>query len=443
MTIPLELIIILLLVLANGVFAMAEIALISVKRSQLRKLADEGDARAISALALAEAPNRFLSTVQIGITLIGILAGAFGGATLADQIAGFLEPIGWLEPYRRSIGVGVVVVGLTFLSLIIGELVPKRIGLNNPLRTTLLVARPMNRLSRLTSPVIWLLSATTDGLLRIMGIQRRQDPLVSEDEVRTLVNQGLHAGIFHDMERAMVEGAFRLDHLSVQDLMTPRARLVWINVKDPDSTNWPRIVSSGHSYFPVFEGNRDNVLGLISVKSLWANHALQGQRSLRELVAKPIMIPVTMSATRLLEMFKKQGQHVALVVDEFGGIQGMVRLIDVMEAVVGELPTRQELNRPKYHRREDGSLLCDAMMEVVELKSLLQVDSMPGEEDGDYHSLAGFALHQLGRIPTEGECFDSVGHRFEIMDMDRHRIDKVLIVKLKAMPKEGQDPAPN
>lgn len=437
MSIPLELVILFLLILANGLFAMAEIAVVSSRRARLKKLADRGDARAKVAWELANAPTRFLSTVQVGITLIGILAGAFGGATLADQIAQKLQGIPWLAPYSQGVGVAVVVAGITFFSLLIGELVPKRIGLSNPEKISLLIAGPMQWLSRRTAPVVQVLSICTEGLTKLLGIPQRQEPPVSEDEIRTMIEQGLHAGVFDHIEKSMVDGVFRLDHLQAEDLMTPRARIVWLNVKDPDEANWRRVVTSGHSYFPVFEKNRDNVLGLVSVKSLWANMALAGSAQLRNLITSPVIVPVSMSASKLLETYKKEGQHIALVTDEFGSIQGLITLIDVLEAVVGEIPSRDDLQKPNVIRREDGSWLCDAMMELPELKQLLQQETLPGEQEGEFQSLAGFVLFQLGRIPKEGETFDCVGFRFEVLDMDRHRVDKILI-----RPAPPQSPAP-
>ena len=424
--------IIFLLLVANGVFAMAEIAIVAARKNRLRQSAAAGNSGAQVALELAESPNRFLATVQIGITLIGILAGAFGGATIAEELAGFYNRVPLLAPYAEALGVATVVVPLTFVSLIIGELAPKRIGLLNPEGIAAAVAKPMRALSRFSAPVVSLLSATSDFLVRLFGIRPKQESPVSEDDVRTMVEQGLHAGVFHSIEKQVVEGAFSLDRLQVKDLMTPRTRIVWLNLTDPDSVNWRKIVASGHSNFPAFEGNRDNVAGIVSVKALWANLALAEKAELRHLITPPLVVPGTMSATRLLETFKKTGKNVALVADEFGGIQGLVSLTDVLEAVIGEVPSGDRPRRQQIHRRDDGSWLVDGLVDIDELKKQLQIRRLPGEEKDEYQTLAGFILSQLGRIPVEGEKFECEGLRFEIIDMDKHRIDKVLITTSQA-----------
>ncbi|MEW6304162.1 MAG: hemolysin family protein [Verrucomicrobiota bacterium] len=434
MGITVDILIVVALIVANGVFAMAEIAVVSAKKARLKKLADEGDARAQAALELSNSPNRFLSTVQVGITLIGILAGAFGGATIADKLVVPLKEIPLLAPYAQGIAVGTVVAAITLLSLVIGELVPKRLGLNNPEGIAMRMARPMNRLSRMTAPVVTFLGACTDGMLKLLGVKLQEEQPVSPEEVRLMIEQGLHAGVFKKIQKDMVEGVFRLDQRYASDLMTPRARIVWLDIDDSDEANWRKVVASAHSSFPVYRENRDNVLGMVTVKALWANKALADHVVLKNLLTEPLFVPGTMPSNKLLEMFKQTGKHVALVTDEFGGIQGLISILDVMEAIVGELPSKEHPRKSLVTAREDGSLLCDALLEVDPLKELLKVSRLPGEGDSTFHTLGGFLLHHLGHIPREGEYIDHGAFRFEVMDMDRHRIDKVLIVNREKSP---------
>lgn len=430
MKIGIEVAIILLLILINGIFAMAEIAVVTARKARLKKLADAGDPRAKAALELANSPNRFLATVQVGITLIGVMAGAFGGATLAEEIARGLNTIPVLVPHSEWISVAIVVAMITFLSLIIGELAPKRIGLSNPEGIARALARPLDRLSRVASPLVKALSEGTDLVLRLVGFKPRQEAPVSEEEVRTLIEQGLHAGVFHRTEQELVERVFQLDELTVHDLRTPRSRIVWLKLDDPPETNWRKVVASGHTHFPVYQGNRDNVVGIVSVKALFANLALTGAADLKNLLTEPLYVPFSMSATKLLEFFKQTGRHVALVTDEFGGIEGLVTVTDVMEALVGEVPSGEKRNKKLIIERQDGSWLAEAFVDIDELKRTLHIRHLPGEESEEYQTLGGFILDQLGRIPQEGEYVEAEGLRFEVVDMDRQRIDKVLITPL-------------
>jgi putative hemolysin len=409
---------------------MAEIAIVAARKNRLRQSAAAGNTGAQVALELAESPSRFLATVQVGITLIGILAGAFGGATIAEQLALAYAHIPIVAAYNQVLGVATVVVAITFFSLIIGELVPKRVGLLNPEAIAGLIAKPMRALSRLTAPLVSFLSFITDALVRLFGIRLKQEPPVSEEDVRTMVEQGLHAGVFHKIERQVVEGAFRLDQLQVRELMTPRTRLVWLNLTDTDEVNWRKIVASGHSSFPAYEGTRDNVVGLVSIKALWANLAMAGKAELRHLATEPLIVPGVMTATKLLETFKMTGKRAALVADEFGGMEGLVSLTDVLEAIIGEVPSGDKPRRQFIQERDDGSWLVDGLADIDYLKTQLQIRHLPGEESDEYQTLAGFILSRLGRIPEEGEKLEAEGLRFEVVDMDKHRIDKVLVTPI-------------
>ncbi|MET0262281.1 MAG: hemolysin family protein [Rariglobus sp.] len=426
-----EILIIFLLLLANGVFAMAEIAVVSSRKGRLKKLADEGSARAKTALALAEEPTRFLSTVQIGITLVGILAGAFGGARLAGKLADWLAiKVPFVASYADGLSITLVVGAITYFSLIIGELVPKRIALNNPEAKSMLMAGPMNALSRLALPFVWLLTFSTNGVLKLFGLGAEKDAPPSEEEVTHLIEQGTTAGVFHKAEQAMVEGVLRLDERPVTEIMTRRTKIVWLDVNDSDDVNWRKIVASGHSLFPVYEGTRDHVIGLVSVKALWANAAIGLGNRLRDHLTQPLYVPQTVNAVQILETFKKSGKHLALVADEFGSIQGVVTLIDVMEAIVGDLPEPGDRHVPQAVQRDDGSWLIDGSMDVDEFKRLFSVESLPGEEDEDFHTMGGFLLDRLAHIPVVTESVLWDGWKFEVADMDRHRVDKILLTKI-------------
>ncbi len=423
-----EIVVILLLLVVNGVFAMTEIAVVTARKGRLRQLANGGNGRAKLALALAESPNRFLSTVQIGITLVGILAGAFGGVTIAKEITRALTGVPVLGAYSHAIGLGVVVLAITYLSLVLGELVPKRIGLGNPERISMLVAGPMQALSVIAGPVVRFLSVSTDGLLRLLAIKPQKEATVSEDEVRVLMQEGLRAGAFQQVESDIVESVLGLDQLMVRDIMTPRPKVIWLNRDDPHETVWHKIVVSGHSFFPVYEGDRDHVVGVVSVKAIYANLAAGVGVKLKDLMVPPLIVPATQNVLQLVETFKTSGKHLALVADEFGGLVGLVTLNDVMEAIVGDFPSQDERAKPAVSRRPDGSWLIDAMIEIVRVEQALPGFVVEDSANKDYQTLAGYAVKRLGHMPREGETFEAHGYVFEVLDMDRHRVDKVLVV---------------
>lgn len=425
-----ELLVVLLLLLTNGVFSMAELALVSARKSRLKELADEGDARAARALEVAREPSRFLSMVQVGITLVGVLAGAIGGGDIATRLAAWLSQWPALEPFAKSVGMAVVVIGITLASVVIGELVPKRLALHGPERVSIWLVRPMDRLAWIVSPIVHLLTFLADLVLRPFGLHRtpKESP-VTDEEVNILIEQGLTAGVFNTSERDMVAGVLELDQMPVTALMTPRPKMIFLNLDDADEVNWRKVVASGHSHFPVYQGSRDQVVGMVSVKSIWANNAFGIPTQLRHLLTPPLVVPETMMAHQLLEQFKKHGKHTALVSDEFGSIQGIVTLFDVLEAIVGDLPEPGQRRAPAARQREDGSWLVDATLGVDDLKTLIGVDELPHEDEADFQTLGGFVMTHFGRIPQAGDTFDWENWRFEVLDMDRNRIDKVLIAK--------------
>lgn len=422
-----EVVIVLLLVLANGVFAMTEIAIVSARKARLRKLAEGGDERARVALELADSPNRFLSTVQVGITLVGVLAGALGGATIAEQIGVRLGSLPVIGPYGEIIGIGVVVLGITYLSLVIGELVPKRLAMSNPEGIARIMAKPMNALSKIGAPVVRMLGYSTDIVLRALGAKQDRRARVSEEEVKLLLQEGVEAGVFHKAEPLMVERVLALDTLAVSEIMTPRAKIVFLSKDDPPEVVWQKIVAGGHSNFPVYEGNRDNIVGMVAVKALYANVAAGATARLQDLAVPPLFVPATQTVTQLLEAFRQTGKHIALVIDEFGGVVGLATLVDVLEAITGEIPTQEERLKPKAKKRDDQSWLVDGIMEVEQLEKIIPGLRFPRDPSRPYDTVAGFVVAQLGRVPDEGEAVDFRDHRFEVIDMDRQRIDKLLV----------------
>jgi putative hemolysin len=427
--IALEVIVIFLLIIANGLFAMSEIAVISARKVRLEQWANEGDARAGVALELANAPNRFLSTVQVGITLVSTLAGAFGGATIAEQMAVRLETIAFLAPYSHAISLGLVVLGITYFSLVIGELVPKRLALNNPERIASAFGVPMRSLSVIASPVVHLLGLSTDLVLRVLGVRPSGEPPITEEEIKVLIEQGTRAGMFDEAEQDMVERVFRLGDRRVSALMTPRTKIIWLNLEDSAEEIQAKITESIYSRFPVYQGSRDNVLGMIHVKDLFDRGLGCRPLDLQEVLQHPVFVPESMRALKVLELFKQSGTPIALVIDEYGHIQGLVTLNDVLEALVGDIPTVDELTEPQAVQREDGSWLLDGMLPVDEFKEIFAVAKLPGEETEEYQTLGGFVMLYMERIPMAGDHFAWGGLRFEVVDMDGNRVDKVLVMR--------------
>ncbi len=430
MSLSIELLILALLVLANGLLAMAETAVVSARKSRLQQLATGGDLGAGKALALAQHPARFLALVEFWLTLSSMIAGVLAGAKLARQLSEWLA-LQWpvLAPHAGWMAFSVVTLGLTFFMLLFGELVPKRIGLAHPEQVASLLAGAMRALAWLAAPLLRMFEICTDGLTRLIRLRTRPvSESVGEDEVRALIEQGLHAGVFHRAEKEMVEGVLALDQLPVTALMTPRPKIVFLNLDDTDEINWRKIVTSGHSYFPVYQTNRDQIVGLVSVKALWAHSAIGLPTALKNLLVPPLIVPETMMGIQVLEQFKKSSKHIAIVADEFGAVQGLVTLVDVFEAIVGALPEPGQRAQPEAKRREDGSWLIDATLSVGELKELLGLEiPLPHEGEAEYQTLGGFVVTHFGRIPAAADAFEWGGWRFEVVDMDRRRVDKVLV----------------
>jgi len=425
--VALEILFIVLLVLVNGIFAMSEMAVVSARKARLQQRTDEGNSGARAALELANSPNQFLSTIQIGITLIGILAGAFGGATIAEELAKRLSRIHPIAPYSEAIGVGVVVIGITYFSLVIGELAPKRLALSNAERIASVVAPSMQVLSKIASPVVSLLSLSTETVLRIVGVRLPSELPVTEEEIKLMIKQGTQVGVFEPTEQEMID---------ISALMTPRPEVVWLDVSDPFEDICSTITARRHSSFPVAQDSLDNVLGVVQARDL-LTQSLSGQSVDVKAVMRPaLFVPESMSALEVLERFKEARSHIALVIDEYGGFQGLVTINDILEAIVGAIPLADETVEMKAVQREDGSWLLDGRLLVEEFKELLQIEKLLSEEAERYQTLGGFVMDFLGRIPSTGDYFEWGGLRFEIVDMDRHRVDKVLVMPMDSHASE-------
>jgi magnesium and cobalt exporter, CNNM family len=429
--------VIFLLIIINGIFAMSEIAVVSARKSRLQQLAEAGNTKARAALELANAPNQFLSTIQVGITLIGVLAGAFGGATIAKHLAVWLEELPPLAPYSQALSLALVVAVTTYLSLIVGELVPKRLALNSPERLAAAMAGPMRTLSMLAYPLVHVLGLSTEFVLHLLGMKPSTEPAVTEEEIRALIEEGARSGMFEEAEREMVERVFRLGDRRVGAVMSPRTEIVWLDSEAPLEEIRDTIMGSAHSRFLVAQGSLDNVLGIVQAKDLLVHFLGEHAVDLTTILQQPLFVPETMSALKVLELFKQSGTHIALAIDEYGGIQGLVTPNDILEAIVGDLPAAGEDAEPLALQREDGSWLLDGMLPVDEFKALFHLGPLPGEEQAVYHTLAGFVIMQLGRIPRAGDYFEWDEWKIEVVDMDGNRVDKVLVVPLRHATSEA------
>jgi putative hemolysin len=429
-----ELLILLLLILLNGVFAMSEMSVVSSRKVRLEQWADEGRPGARVALALANEPGDFLSTVQIGITAIAISTGALGEATVAKDLAGQFSAFSLLRPYADTLALAVVVVGVTLCSLIIGELVPKRLALRNPEGMASATARPMQLLSQLASPLTKALNVATEAVLRLFGIQALQGPPITQDEIKVLMEQGARAGVFEKHEQVMVSRVFRMDERRLASALTPRVDITYLDLNDPFEANRRKLLDSPHSRFPLCKGGLDDIVGIVHAKALLDDAFAGRVADLASHASKPLYLPDTLTVMELLEMFKKRRQHLALVVDEYGELQGLVTMTDVMETLVGDIPTVEEAYEPDIVRREDGSLLMDGTVAAERFREVTALGQhLPGEDTGSYHTLGGFVMMQLGRVPQVGDKFESCGFQFEIVDMDGNRVDKLLVSPTAAM----------
>ena len=425
-----------ILIVLNGVFAMSEIAVVSARKARLQQWADEGSSSAGVALGLANDPGRFLSTIQVGITTIGILSGALAEASVGDSLASRLALVPGLEQYAQVLATGIVVVGVTYLSVVIGELVPKRLALLNAEAIASAIARPMTWLSKVTSPLVRFFNLSSEALVRIIGGPHVAEPPVTEEEIKVLMEQGTEAGVFEEAEQALVSNILRLDELRVSAIMTPRVDIFYLDLEEPYEDNRQRLLDCPYSRMPVCRGGLDTVLGMLESTAVM-RQSLRGETiDFTALIARPLYVPNSISSMELLETFKKNRMHVALVVDEYGEILGLVTLQDLIEAITGEFQPRDP-DTAWAMLRDDGSWLLDGLIPLVELKDRLALDELPEEDRGRYHTLGGMFMLLMGRLPREGDKVEWGGWRFEIIDMDGKKIDKVLAMALPSPDADG------
>ncbi|PZV15910.1 MAG: hypothetical protein DCF20_09095 [Pseudanabaena sp.] len=437
-----EALLIILLILVNGVFSMSELAIVSARKVRLEQWAKEGNAKARAALRLIASPTNFLSTVQIGITLIGILSGALGGATVAQTLQQSFETVPFLQPYSKTLSFAVVVGTITYLSLVIGELVPKRLAMSNAEKIACAVAPPMRFLANIGTPVVYLLSISTEALLGLLGIQVTEESQVTEEEIKVMIAQGAESGMFEEAEHDMVERVFRLGDRPIKSLMTPRTEIDWLDVDAPFEETQREVLNSGHSRFPVARENLDNCVGIVEIKE-FLNASLNGKQiDLVKVSSPPLYVAETASALSVLEQFKQSGDRVAMVTDEYGGVEGLVTLTDLLEAIVGDLPSSDRQGDPDAMQREDGSWLIDGMISSDRLREILEVEELPYEKEHNYHTLGGLMMTYLRHIPMVGEHFTWDRMRFEVVDMDGNRVDKVL-VNISAPPSVTEEEPKN
>ncbi len=426
-----ELLLILLLTILNGVFSMSEIALVSSRKSKLETAAKNGDRRAQVALDLSNSPNRFLSTVQIGITLIGILLGIFSGDKLTTDVQNFVAQVEFLRPYAHSVAVVLVLLLLTYLSLVFGELVPKRIGLSNPEGIAKTVASPMILLSRLTSPFITLLIFSSDLLLKLLNIKPNESA-VTEDEIKSLIQEGTSGGAIEEIEQEIVQNVFQLGDRKITSLMTNRQEIVFLDLEDDPAENKARIIEHRHSVYPLCNGGVDEVVGLIYTKDLLGKDLDTELLRLNEMKRDVLFVPENNRAYQVLERFRERRQYVGIIVDEYGGVLGVITLNDILDVLVGDI-NDSTYSDYEIREREDGSYLIDAQLPFEDFLSYftITINAQTRRELTGFDTLGGFALHILKDIPQTGETFVWHGYHFEIIDMDKSRIDKILVRKLK------------
>jgi putative hemolysin len=428
-SIILEISLVLVLLLANGLCAMTEIAIVSSRKGLLRGMASSGNAGAAKALALSESPNRFLSTVQIGITLVGIVAGALGSGKVAARLAEVLAPLPFVGNYAAPLSLALVITLLTYLSLVIGELVPKRLAMKFPEAIASAMAAPMSALSTAASPAVSLLSWSTGGLLRLFGIREEDSSEMSRDELTVLVRQGMVAGSINRTESRMMEGVINFEKLVTYDIMIPRTRFTWIEQSAPHDSVSKAVMTSTHDVFPVYQDRRDNLVGVVSIKDIYGQLSSGETVSLEKIMQPPLLVPEMQKASKLLEEFRRTGQRAAFVIDEFGSVMGMVTLIDLIETIIGDVPSREEQLAMPIQKREDGSWLIDGLFEIEKLSQHLDGFDLPEGGGDEYQTITGWFLRELERMPKETDRIHSGEWTFEVIDMDGIRLDKVLATR--------------
>lgn len=435
MTVLLEVAVVVALMLVNGALAMSELALMSSRRARLRQRAQGGDRGARAALRLLDDPTAFLSTVQIGITLVGILTGAVSGATLGQHLANLLAELGMARPAADTLGIGLTVVLLTYLSLVVGELVPKRLALADPERVSSRMAQPFSRLAVLFRPGIWLLRASTDLVLRLLGAAAERESRVTEEEIRALIAEGAQAGVVKPVEHELIEGVMQVADQPVRSIMTPRVDVAWLDAAADRERVRVAIVRGGHSRYPVCRGRLDDVIGIVHVRQLAERLLVDAPVDLASVVEPVTMVPEGTSVVRLVEMLRRDPAPLALVLDEYGAVEGLVTPADLLSAIAGELTSIGTEDGADAVRRADGSWLIDGRVEIHRLERLLGRRDLT--RSSRYQTLAGLVLWELGRMPRVGDAFTRGDLRFEVVDLDRRRVDRVLVAQVGPAPAEA------
>ncbi|MDL2245982.1 hemolysin family protein [Methanobrevibacter sp. OttesenSCG-928-K11] len=433
-----EILIIAILIIFNGILAMTEIAVISSRRAKVQKMVEDGNKSAKIALELIDDPNQFLSTIQIGITLIGILTGALGGATLSAPLSQILQPY---IPYSEVISVLVVVIVTTYFSLVIGELVPKRVGLSKPEEVAVKLAKTMRLISRICGPIVLVLSKSTEYLLRILGIDNSEENVVTEEEIELMIEEGRESGTIEKEEEDIIKRVFRLDDQKVDMIMTPRSEIVWVDLEDDIEKIKTRIIESERSIFPIASGELDDFIGVVQAKDILSSIFKGEKVDFEKIIKEPLIVPNNMPSLELLKQFKGNNEyvHMSLIVDEFGSLEGLITLNDLLEGIVGDIPGIDETDDPIATERADGSWLIDGRFPIDRFKEIFDDElEFPLEKEDNFSTLAGFILSYINKIPKVGEIFEWNKFTFEIVDMDGHQIDKILVTEINE-PDDEED----
>ena len=418
-----EIFILLGLILINGLFVMSEIALVSARKARLENMAAKGDEMARRALELSNKPEVFLSAAQIGITLIAILTGVYSGERFSVYLVPFFKQFSFLSDYAEGISLTIVVIIVTFLSILFGELIPKRFGLLRAEKIAKLAAGPMYFFAKLTHPLVWSLNKISSGFFFIFNIKKSSDDAVTEEEIKTMISEGTEAGTIEEEEREIIERVFHLGDRNITSLMTHRSDIIWFDLEDNEEKIKEKITSEPHSVYPICDGEIDNIKGIVSIKDMYVT---DDRTKFKEVMKPAMFVPENNTAYQLLEKFKQTKQHSCFIVDEYGTMQGLITLNDILEAIVGDIP-QPDMSDYEVKEREDGTFLVDAQIPFYDFLSRFDKEQWMNEGEHEFDTLAGFILHELERIPHTGDKFDWRGFKFEIIDMDGHRIDKVLV----------------
>lgn len=436
--IGIEILIVVILIILNGLFSMTELAIINARKGLLEEKAEAGNRGARMAIKLAEDPNEMFSTIQIGITLISIVTGLYSGAIFSDPMATYIkEHILWLADYADTVSPIFIVSLTTYLSLVIGELVPKRLAYNSPESIAIMMAIPMKYFATITKPFVALLSMSTTVLLKVLGVKHKEEAPVTESEINKMLVQGVELGAYEEEEPVLVENIFRLADLDASDIMTPRTQLTWIDINASDEEILETIMECNEHRIPVGDDSLDELKGLVSSVDVLAQQMKESHRPMKDILAycmrKPVLVPESLSLMKVLSTFREEGTHEAIVLDEYGGMSGMITFHDIMEEIVGLMPSGEEEKKEEENRivqREDGTYLVDGLISIEELKEYFEVDELlPGEEDDLYKTLGGFVTYLIGRIPKEANRCHYGPLQFEVMDMDNTRVDKVMVTR--------------